>query len=178
MKNIFFTSDHHFGHKGVIKHSKRPFLSVEEMDETMILRWNEKVRPNDIVYHLGDFAQTSFKETENILSRLHGKIHLIQGNHDKWNKNCIDKFEWIKDYHELKLPEAGFANNRLLVLMHYPLLTWEGKYSGAYHLFGHSHGQLSIGKRSKALDVGVDCHNFYPLSYEEVKTIINAKSTP
>ena len=53
---IFFTSDHHFGHYNVIKYCNRPFTSAQQMDEIMILRWNETVLPDDEVYYLGDFA--------------------------------------------------------------------------------------------------------------------------
>ncbi len=173
MNNIFFTSDHHFGHKGVIKHSKRPFQSVEEMNETMIQKWNEKVRKNDLVYHLGDIALMSPRKLEDILERLNGKIHLIKGNHDKLTQNCLERFEWIRDYHELKLPNPRSANNQLIILMHYPLMTWKGKYSGAYHFYGHSHGKLNSYNRKLALDVGVDCHDFYPLSYEEIQEKLN-----
>jgi calcineurin-like phosphoesterase family protein len=177
MSNIFFTSDHHFGHKGVIKHSKRPFRSVEEMNETMIKRWNERIRSNDTVYHLGDIGLMSSRELEIILYRLNGKIHLIKGNHDDFNQNCKDRFEWFKDYHELKLPDPSSINNRLIIMMHYPMMTWKGKYSGAIHLFGHSHGRLPKITKRLALDVGVDCHNFYPISYEEILNIINTKVT-
>ena len=173
MNTIFFTSDHHFGHKGIIKHAKRPFASVEEMNETLILRWNEKVKKNDIVYHLGDIGLMASSKLAEILERLNGKIHLIKGNHDDLNRNCKERFEWIKDYHELKLPDPDSVNNQLIVMMHYPLMTWKGKYSGSFHLFGHSHGKLKGFNRNTALDVGVDCHNFYPISYEEVRTIIN-----
>lgn len=172
MSNIFFTSDHHFGHHGIIKLAKRPFESVAEMNEVMIEKWNEKIKKNDMVYHLGDIGLLSSSKLKIILDKLNGRIHLVKGNHDNFNNECASRFEWIKDYHELKLPDPDSANNRLIVMMHYPLITWRGKYSGAYHLFGHSHGGLPVNTKRKAIDVGVDCHNFHPISYEEVKLII------
>ena len=175
MTNIFFTSDHHFGHKAIIKHAKRPFQSVDEMNEIMIQKWDEKIRKYDTVYHLGDIGLMASSRLIEILNRLNGKIHLIKGNHDDLNRNCKERFEWIKDYHEIKLPNPDSTNNQLIVMMHYPLLTWKGKYSGSYHLFGHSHGKLNNFNRNTALDVGVDCHNFYPISFEEVRTVITGK---
>ena len=58
MSQIFFTSDHHFGHANIIQFSNRPFENVEAMNRAMIERWNEKVSPEDEVYHLGDFGLT------------------------------------------------------------------------------------------------------------------------
>ena len=53
---IFFTSDTHFNHKAIISYCSRPFESVEEMNDRLIDNWNQVVKPNDTVYHLGDFA--------------------------------------------------------------------------------------------------------------------------
>jgi calcineurin-like phosphoesterase family protein len=53
---IFFTSDTHFNHKNIIKLCNRPFTSIEEMNEKIIENWNNIVKPEDIVWHLGDFA--------------------------------------------------------------------------------------------------------------------------
>jgi len=47
---------HAFSHRGIITYANRPFASMEEMDEVLVQRWNERVRPGDRVYHLGDFA--------------------------------------------------------------------------------------------------------------------------
>jgi len=56
---IWFTSDHHFGHKNIIEFSKRPFANVEEMNAELVKRWNERIAKEDKVYHLGDFALMS-----------------------------------------------------------------------------------------------------------------------
>lgn len=176
MKNIFFTSDHHFGHKNIIKFSNRPFESVEEMDETMIERWNEKIKPNDEVYHIGDVALCSPNKLKKILARLNGKIYLIKGNHEKSALECKDHFEWIKDYYELKVEDADFHEGRqMIALLHYGMRVWNASHWGTFHLYGHSHGTLPDDPKSRSFDVGVDCHDFYPLSYEEVKAIMKEK---
>jgi len=53
--------------------------------------------------------------------------------------------------------------------------TWNASHHGVWHLYGHSHGTLSDDEKALSIDVGVDCHNFYPISYEEVKELMKAK---
>ncbi|MEF9988159.1 MAG: phosphoesterase, partial [Christensenella sp.] len=53
---IYFTSDFHFGHKGIIEMQNRPFSCAEEMNETLIRNYNERVHKNDTVYILGDIS--------------------------------------------------------------------------------------------------------------------------
>ena len=74
---LHFTSDHHFGHKKILEYTNRPFETVDEMDEAMIARWNEKVGSDDEVYHLGDVGLSSSGKLRNILDRLNGKIYHI-----------------------------------------------------------------------------------------------------
>jgi calcineurin-like phosphoesterase family protein len=85
--NRFVISDTHFGHTNSWEKFKledgsplRPFTSTEEMDETMIERWNAKVKPGDTVYHLGDVVIN--KKSLHLVSRLNGRKILIRGNHD------------------------------------------------------------------------------------------------
>ena len=54
--NVYFTSDTHFQHGNIIKFCNRPYSNVEEMNNAIIENWNSVVGPNDIVFHLGDFA--------------------------------------------------------------------------------------------------------------------------
>jgi calcineurin-like phosphoesterase family protein len=175
-QNIFFTSDQHFGHANIIKYSQRPFASVIEMNAEMIRKWNEKIEKNDIVYHLGDLSLASIEETKTILDQLNGKIFLIKGNHDKSTITYPKRFEWIKDFYELSVndPEAPNGKQKI-VLLHYAMKVWRSSFRGTWHLYGHSHGHLPDDETSRSFDVGVDCHDFYPLSYEEVKAIMQRK---
>ena len=78
-------SDTHFNHEKLVR--QRGFNSVEEMNEHIIKIWNEKIKPNDKVIHLGDFAfLDDFKGIEEICKRLNGNITLVLGNHDSPKK--------------------------------------------------------------------------------------------
>lgn len=174
--NIFFTADHHFGHENIIKFSERPFESLDQMNEELIKRWNEKVEPGDTVYHLGDMSLGKPDFTKEILDRLHGNIHLIKGNHEGAALTYPKRFASIRDYHELRIDESDQSNGKQkIILFHYAMRTWNGSHRGVWQLYGHSHGTLPDDEMALSFDVGVDCHNFYPVSYEEVKEIMKRK---
>jgi calcineurin-like phosphoesterase family protein len=176
ISKIWFTSDHHFGHKNIIEFSQRPFADVDEMNAEMIKRWNEKVGKDDIVYHLGDFALISTSKLKPIIQQLNGRICLITGNHENAALECADSLEWVKDYYELVVEDKDAHNDkRLIVLFHYAMRVWNASHHGSWHLYGHSHGSLPDDITSLSFDIGVDCHDFYPLSYSDVKKIMSAK---
>lgn len=88
-QNIFFTSDLHFNHSNVIKWCNRPFLNVEEMNQSLIDNWNKKVSNKDIVFHLGDLFWKYYNDKQ-ILDALNGeRIYLIPGNHDSKTYNSV-----------------------------------------------------------------------------------------
>jgi calcineurin-like phosphoesterase family protein len=175
---IFFTADTHFNHSNIINLCGRPFVDVGQMNETLIKNWNSCINNNDEIYILGDFAfKGSGLETENILKGLNGKKYLIKGNHDKFieDKNFNRKnFEWIKDYYVLYYQKIKF------VLFHYPIFEWDGYFGNAIHLYGHVHNSgNNINEQEKfkilgekAINVGVDVNNFYPISIEKIITRI------
>jgi calcineurin-like phosphoesterase family protein len=76
------TADHHFGHANIIAYEGRPFESAAAMDAAMVERWNRAVRPDDTVFHLGDFALASKDRTRELVAALRGRKVLVRGNHD------------------------------------------------------------------------------------------------
>lgn len=163
---IWFTSDHHFGHKRIIELANRPFSSVEEMDEEMVRRWNAVVAPGDMVYHLGDFA---FADHTPYLARLKGQKRLVLGNHDHSNRvNKAKGWATVDSLLHVTLPDKA-----LVVLCHYAMRVWNRSHHGAIHLYGHSHGNLQ--GDSQSCDVGVDRWAFAPVSMDEIRDRLDAE---
>lgn len=168
MSKIWVTSDTHYGHSNIIRYCNRPYKDVEEMNQALITNYNSVVRPEDTVYHLGDFGFMQVDKLKKILSRLNGNKILLYGNHDKVIRGAkgafTESFNFIKDYLEINV------DGQKIVMCHYPLLTWNGSGRGSIMLHGHAHGNTNYGhlKNAKILDVGVDCHNYFPISLEEI----------
>lgn len=167
---IWFTSDTHFGHKNIIKYSNRPFDDVEEMNETLIKNWNERVSPKDQIWHLGDFAFLRKEATDQILKRLNGHKHFIRGNHDEIMPELEHHFESVQDYKELRI------DGQKIMLFHFPIYSWNKAHRGSWHLHGHCHGNINYANEGNTrIDVGVDCFNYAPVSFEEVREIMKTR---
>ena len=80
--SVFFIADTHFGDGNILRYENRPFATVEEMDQELVRRWNQKVGEKDTVFHLGDVSAHSAEEDRQLLGQLHGKKVLVLGNHD------------------------------------------------------------------------------------------------
>ena len=163
----FFTSDLHFSHTNIIKYCNRPFQDADEMDEVLISNWNASVDYEDEVYILGDIFFCPEKKAISILSRLNGKKFFLSGNHDKMIRRAnalLNKFDRIlPDLHEENI------DGITVVMCHYPLLTWRAAHRGTFMLHGHSHGKIPFDNQVRRLDIGVDCHNYRPIEWTEIK---------
>jgi len=159
-----FTADHHFSHDAIIDMARRPFSTVEEMDEHMIASWNEVVDPRDTVWHLGDFAHRCDPKRKRIIfGKLNGNKQLIVGNHDEADTR---KLGWgsVSEFKEITV------EGQKIVLFHYAMRTWPGVNRGALHFYGHSHGRLP--GNAFCTDVGVDCFDFRPVALPEIRTVL------
>jgi len=104
MPAVFLVSDTHFGHAGVCRFTRddgsklRPWTDPDEMDEHLVRVWNERVRPQDKVYHLGDVVIN--RKALSTLSRLNGDKVLIRGNHDIFrDEDYRQYFRELRAYH-------------------------------------------------------------------------------
>jgi len=164
---IYFSSDHHFFHKNIIKYENRPFQNLDEMHEYYIQEWNDTVKSNDTIYYLGDLTcnQNNLLEIKHLISKLNGHIHFIRGNHDhKKIHQC--NLASVQDYKCIKI------NGQNIVLFHYPIASWRKMGNGSWHLFGHCHGNYQ--NLGKSLDVGIDNVGRI-ISFDEVKEIMDKK---
>lgn len=179
---IFLTSDTHAGHANIMQFARRPFSSVEEMDQALIDNWNAVVSDNDDVYHLGDLALGSKAFIRQFVSQLKGRIHLIMGNHDHHNIAGTSLTSLFAEVCEGKVLRYA---HRHIFLNHYPLLCWPGTYEHAPQFHGHVHlrpGYDGADRRLMAdvasvrqYDVGVDLNNFTPISLDQALAKIQAQ---
>jgi len=150
----FYIADAHFDHEKIIKLCKRPFTDVNDMNETMVRRWNSAVSQKDTVHFLGDFA---WNRHDYWRQQLNGRIIFYQGNHDP---------KAMRNYAEYE--DGPFK----LVLFHYPIVSWNGFYKGWYHFYGHVHNQpldyMPLDWRARAFDVGVEALDYMPRTAEEI----------
>jgi len=170
MPAVFLVSDTHFGHAGVCRFLRndgvtklRPWDNPEEMDEEMVKRWNETVRPKDKVYHLGDVVIN--RRALETLSRLNGDKVLIRGNHDIFRDD-----EYRKYFRELR---AYHVMNGM-ILSHIPIHSDSlGRFGTNIH--GHLHanrvmtevwGEYQIDTRYHC--VCVEQTDFRPILFEDV----------
>ena len=177
-KKIFYTSDTHFSSERAFTLSKRPFNTVEDMDWKLIENWNRIVHVNDTVYHLGDFGDLW------PMKCLNGKIILVQGNYEKKiiEENPAYLNELKNNFCEIYNEPIIIKNKQgKFILCHEPLsgldlynkeIIKEKNDKNIFVLFGHIHGKQKIKKFG--IDVGVDAHNYFPISQSDVLFYKNA----
>lgn len=117
----YYISDMHLGHENVLRFDERPFLSVEEMDEIMIINWNARVREDDHVYIWGDFCYKSQNDPQNYLQRMNGHKHLILGNYDGSIKKEPEAQAYFESIDTMLLIKD---NGRGILLCHSPIADW------------------------------------------------------
>ena len=155
-KIIYVISDTFFGRSSLAK--ARGFSSSEEMDAVLIKEWNDKVKPDDIIWHLGNFAWDIIAG-ENALHQLNGNINLIQSELDEGLSEIyqIQNIPLFKGYVIIK--------SLNIVMSHWPMYDWPAKYeNNSMHIHGGDkeyRAQLNIENR---FNVNCELWSLHPVS--------------
>ena len=169
--NIYWTSDWHLNHYNIIRYTKRPFKDNKEMNSTIISRFNQRVKEDDLCFYLGDFVFKSGSkrgegEPEKAIKfreQLNCKnIIFIEGNHDKKGKNS------------LKTPIRKIViryGGKDICLVHDPAhIDW----NYTFHIVGHVHEKWTFkefkrnGKKVHCCNVSIERWNYYPVNWNEI----------
>lgn len=181
MSDIFVTADTHFFHHNILKYSAavRPFNTVDEMNAVIMTRWNAVVRPDDVVYHLGDVAFCSKAVLSNLMSGLNGRKMLVLGNHDRKQDAMLEcGFDEVSvrrtiayGGYELKMSHLPYYD---------PLDQWDSKHKEArweddgksWLLCGHVHMTWKV--KGRMVNVGQDQWDLTPVRLREVVDLIRS----
>ncbi len=188
----FLTSDTHFHHRNVISYCNRPFKSVEEMNEKMIERWNDRVTDKDTVFHLGDFGLGNKKNLSPIAARLKGNKVLLKGNHDNLTLTAYRMMGFICPNFKDISPQIVIQGDETLYrCCHYPYadpLFKEERYLDRRPvrpakddivpycdilICGHVHEKWKF--KDHMVNVGVDQWDFAPVSIDELENYLVRK---
>ena len=163
--DIWVTSDLHFGHANVCKFLKddgskvRPWDNYEEMDVELIKRFNERVKPDDKCYILGDVVLN--RRALPTIGRLNCKdLVLIKGNHDLFRLN-----EYTPYFRDIR----AYMVFEDVLLSHIPvhpqsLDRWKGQ------IHGHLHNDLVLKDGIPDLryfNACVEQHEFAPILLQD-----------
>ena len=170
---IWFTSDHHFNHENILMWKTyegkplRDFSSVEEMNETMIERWNSVVQPRDKVYMLGDVGFGDRKLLPTILSRLKGSKRLCLGNHDNGKDPLfLACFQKVSLWRFFK--EEGF------IVTHVPMRDDQFRFKVPLCVHGHIHSNPDPSPFH--MNVSVEVTDYTPVPMDVI--VDRVKHTP
>jgi calcineurin-like phosphoesterase family protein len=192
MRNLLCSSDMHFSHLNAAT-KFREFRSVEEHDEFLVERWNDKVGRNDRVIVFGDACMGTITESIKIIGRLNGRISLLPGNHD-WTHPAhhgrqdakaskIERMEalYAEAFDEilpLEFTLPGFFNGEDTTFCHFPPFgdhTAEERFGefrphdrGQRFLHGHVHDLWADNDNGRLINVGVDVRGFAPVAIDEL----------
>lgn len=172
--SIYLTSDLHFGHDRQFIWKARGFNSVQEMNDVLVEKWNSIITDEDDIYVLGDIMLGSVDNIDYI-SKLKGKIHIVLGNHDTFNRERL--YSTLPNV--VEIADVGIRLNYKkyhFVLTHYPMLTGnlddknKGLKGRIINLCGHSHTIDKYQDMDKSIIYHCECdaHNCYPILIDNI----------
>lgn len=171
--SIFVISDTHFNSENIIKYCNRPFKNAEHAREEMVRRWNSVVKPEDTVYHLGDFIMGPPETVPEILGELNGHIILVRGNHETKRKLAV--YQYYPEKIEVRDIAYQPYGGLFFVFCHFPM-TDEGfldmvvqDNSEVVVVHGHTHDKDPyFNPTNHVFNVSADVVDFTPVNLSDM----------
>lgn len=177
--SAFVTSDLHLGHAKMLDFVRpdgeplRPFSSLDEMHETIIMKWNKKVHQKDRVYILGDVAIS--RNALPLLNELNGAKILVRGNHDIYKlKDYLPYFEDIRGAF-FRGGDSTMPGG--IIFTHIPVHpdNLQGHYLGNVHGHLHCHLVIKDGQADRRyFNACLERNDFEPVALENIKAYFKA----
>lgn len=176
---IYVSSDLHFGHNREFIYAARGFQSIEEMNEAIIERFNEVITDDDDLYLLGDCMLGDNDAGLECLRRLHGRLHIVLGNHDTLVREEL--YRSLPNVVEVALAAKIKYQKIHFFMTHYPAITSnlekESIYQCLINLFGHVHQKSNFYYDMPTnYHVGVDSHDCRPVLIDNIIEEIKMKA--
>lgn len=170
----------------------RPFASLDDMHEALVTLWNERVKPNDEVWILGDLAMPPFDESLPVAARFHGQKRLVPGNHDEcWAGKGHGRWRALGSqflYTRLAMiseivdrPEPHLIAGEQVSLSHFPYSAdhtgkvrypeWRPIDFGGWLIHGHLHAMWR--QHDREINVGIDAWALRPVHADEIAEMIS-----
>jgi len=168
-KNVWFTSDTHFDDERLDLFGRDIlFNSAQEVDNHMITKFNERVKKDDLVIHVGDVALTK-KGLEKI-KELNGTIWLVKGNYDTADGTAKFKMsdDILLEYFDKVFDDLTIEiDGEEVFINHYPTSAKDS----CFNIVGHIHGTWKV--QRNMINVGVDAWHFTPVPLKTIKFQMN-----
>lgn len=186
-KNIYVSSDWHFNHRNIIKcltswRDKdgnipkfcRDFPSVETHNNYILSEIEKIAKPENLIIHAGDLSFGPYHIVQNIFDQLMSmdcNWFFINGNHDTYLQSLIENRNKSILADRLNFKYKGIN----VVIDHFPILNWENKDHGSYHLHGHDHN-LPEDRfyQQRSMDIGLDGSGMHIYHLDECISILNS----
>lgn len=168
---IYFIADTHFNDEDIIAYEKRPFKSVEEMNNHIIDQCNSVLKDDDTLIIVGDFMKINpfnrdidtLNECKSILKRMRGYKWLIKGNHDIVQSARYQEYGGFEE-----VSSNPIILEEFFIVSHMPMYV-SSKMPYA-NIFGHVHNNPIYRDYSdRHCCVSAERIHYQPLSFDEIK---------
>ena len=197
----FFTADLHLGHRNLARYEPGRAQAARvdplegpaddetqaRLDQVLVERWNAVVGPDDEVWILGDACMGRLDDTIGLLGRLHGRIVLVPGNHDRVWAGNPRRNEWWDRYLAAGVDEIvdgtttiTLADGTPVDVDHFPYegdsgdedrhLDWRPPDEGRGLLHGHVHSTWR--RNGRMINVGVDVWEYEPVPEQTIIDLV------